>query len=46
MALFLVALALGGTGIIMNARYAASLGSSHESASVLAVVGAAVDIPR
>ena len=44
MVLFLVALALGGTGIIMNARYAASLGSSDESATVLAVVGVAVDL--
>jgi hypothetical protein len=44
MVLFLVALALGGTGIIMNARYAASLGSSDEGATVLAVVGVAVDL--
>jgi len=43
-ALFFVALALGGTGIIMNARHAASLGSSDEGATVLAVVGVAVDI--
>lgn len=42
--LFLVALALGGTGLVMNARYAASLGSSDEGAIVLAVVGVAVDI--
>jgi hypothetical protein len=44
MALVFVALALGGTGIIMNARYAASLGSSDEGATVLAVVGVAVDL--
>jgi hypothetical protein len=43
-ALFLVALALGGTGLVMNARYAASLGSSDEGAIVLAVVGVGVDI--
>lgn len=42
--LFLVALALGGTGIVMNARYAASLGSSREVATVLAAVGVAVDV--
>jgi hypothetical protein len=42
--LFLVALALGGTGLVMNARYAASLGSSDEGAIVLAVVGVGVDI--
>src|SRR5260370_40864016 len=39
----LIALALGGSGIIMNARYAASLGSSEEGATVLAVVGVAID---
>src|SRR5882762_8975981 len=44
MVLFLIALALGGTGIIMNARYAASLGSSEEGATVLAVVGVAIDV--
>jgi hypothetical protein len=42
--LFLVALALGGTGLVTNARYAASLGSSDEAAIVLAVVGMAADI--
>jgi hypothetical protein len=42
--LFLVAFALGGTGVTMNARYAASLGSSDEGAIVLALVGVAVDV--
>jgi hypothetical protein len=43
-ALVLVLLALGGTGLVMNARYASSLGRSGEGETVLAVVGIAIDI--
>jgi hypothetical protein len=41
--LFLVALALGGTGLVMNARYAASLGGAGDGL-VLAVVGLGADL--
>jgi hypothetical protein len=37
-------IALAVTGIIMNARYAASLGGAGEGGTVLALVGTAVDV--
>jgi hypothetical protein len=35
---------LGGTGVAMNARYAASLAQFGEGGTVLASVGVAVDV--
>jgi hypothetical protein len=40
--LFLAALDLGGSGLVMNARYAASLGSG-EGATIQAAIGIAID---
>jgi hypothetical protein len=41
--LFLVALGLGGIGLVTNARFAASFGQSDEAAAILAMIGVAVD---
>jgi hypothetical protein len=40
----LVAPVLGGTGLVMNARYVSSLGGSGEGATVLALVGLSVNV--
>jgi len=43
-ALFLVSVGLGGIGLVVNARFAASFGRSDDAAIVLAVIGVAVDV--
>src|SRR5262249_36067777 len=38
------ALALGGVGLVLNARFAASFGQSHDAAWLLASIGVAIDL--
>jgi hypothetical protein len=41
--LFIIALGLGGIGLVVNARFAASFGQSDEAATILAMIGLCVD---